>query len=433
MQDTVSTCRYDLNTVEGHDMTCLFSEEQANVDALLNTLNLKQKCWVVGGKNYNVVRYDKQFLSKDRVETVCMFRSVVHHNGKVVSFAPPKTIDFDTFMSRLDSTKPVKVEDYIEGTMINMFHNGETWEIATRSSVGGRVAFFTMDGKPQSAMENTFRWMFLDAVQHREIMSEDNDPNRDLFTALDSFPKNYTFSFVLQHPKNRIVVPFTTPNVFLVKIYEITDNVATEVVISPVLAGKLPKWLLYPMRLSNDLLAMSNYLSNGDADYKIVGTMITGFDSNGVPMRSKHRNVTYENVRKLRGNQPKLQYRYLMLRQGQKVKDYLRYYPEHKTLFSDYRDMVHKFTHELHGKYISCYVKKEGPLGGYSPQYRTHMFKIHELYTTTLSKENKIVTRNVVVSYVNQLHPSLLMHSINYHHRHAKEEMEMAQDCDEEM
>jgi hypothetical protein len=431
MQDTMSPCRYDLNTLEGHDMTSLYSDNQANIDALLNTLNLKQKRWVVGGKNYNVIRYDKQFLTKDRMETVGMFRSVVHTNGKVVSFAPPKTIPYDTFMSRLDSTKPLKVEDYIEGTMINVFHDGDSWEITTRSSVGGSVAFYTMDGTPQSKIENTFRWMFFDAIKHSEIMYEGEDANRDFFVALDRFPKNYTFSFVLQHPKNRIVVPFTTPKLFLVKVYEITKNVVTEIDINPDLCRKLPTWLMYPMKLSNDLDTMAAYLSSGHADYKIVGTMLTGYDNNGVLMRSKYRNVSYEIVRNLRGNQPKLQYRYLMLRQGQKVKDYLRYYPEHKSLFGDYRDLVHKFTHELHSRYISCYVNKEGPLGGYSPQYRTHMYKLHELYTGTLSKENKIVTRNVAVNYVNNLHPSLLMHSINYHHRQAKEEMELVQDCDE--
>lgn len=411
-------------------MTSLYSDNQANIDALLNTLNLKQKRWLVGGKNYNVIRYDKQFLTKDRMETVGMFRSVVTTNGKVVSFAPPKTIPYDTFMSRLDSTKPLKVEDYIEGTMINVFHDGESWEITTRSSVGGRVAFYTMDSIPQSKTENTFRWMFLDAIQHREMMSDDE---KDFFNLLDSFPKSYNFSFILQHPKNRIVVPFTSPQLFLVKIYDIIDNVATEVEISEDIRSKLPSWMMYPLSLSNDLSTISEYLSNGDADYKIVGTMITGYDVNGVPMRTKYRNTTYETVRKLRGNQPKLQYRYLMLRQDQKVKDYLRYYPEHKNLFSEYRDMVHKFTNELHSRYISCYVRKEGPLGGFSTQYRTHMYKLHELYIGTLAKDNNIVTRNVVVSYVNQLHPSLLMHSINYHHHRAKDEMESLQDSVETM
>ena len=430
MQDATRTCRYDLNTVEGHDMARLHSENQADIDALLNTLNLRKKRWVVGGKDYDVVRYDKSFLSKDRQETVGMFRSVVYSGGKVVSFAPPKTISYETFSSRLDTTRPVKVEDYVEGTMINVFHNGESWEITTRSSVGGRVAFYTMDGAPQSKAENTFRWMFLDAIQHREMMCDDD---QDFFQSLDNFPKSYSFSFVLQHPKNRIVVPFTSPQLFLVKIYDIEDDVATEIELSDTVRSKMPSWMCYPLTLSNDLDKMVHYFSSGDADYKMVGTMITGYDVDGVPMRTKFRNTTYEAVRKLRGNQPKLQYRYLMLRQGQKVKDYLRYYPEHKNMFSEYRDMVHKFTHDLHTRYISCYVKKEGPLGGFSPQYRTHMYKLHELYTGTLAKDNKIVTRSVVVSYVNQLHPSLLMHSINYHHRQAKGEMEIAQDGDEMM
>lgn len=430
MQDTMSTCRYDLNKVEGHNLADLFSDEQSKVDALLNTLNLKQKHWAVGGKNYNVVRYDKQFLSQDRAETVGLFRSVVHLDGKIISFAPPKTISYDSFVSRLDNSKPVKIEDYVEGTMINAFHTGESWEITTRSSVGGRVAFYTMDGKPQTGVENTFRGMFMDTLQHNEMMNDEGDDSKnDLLAQLDNFPKNYCFSFVLQHPKNRIVVPFTTPQLFLVKMYEITDNVVSEVDITDDVRSKLPNWMQYP-RGGDDLASMSAYLSSGDADYKIVGAMISGFDTEGRHMRSKYRNVTYETVRKLRGNQPKLQYRYLMLRQSQKVKDYLRYYPEHKNLFSDYRDMIHKFTHELHSKYISCYVKKEGPLGGYSSQYRTHMYKLHELYTTSLSKENKIVRRSVVVTYVNELHPSLLMHSINFHHQQAKDDMEIVQNTE---
>ena len=63
----ISPPRYDLNTVEGHDMTSLYSDNQANIDVLLKTLNLKQKLWNVGGMNYNVVRYDKSFLTNDRM------------------------------------------------------------------------------------------------------------------------------------------------------------------------------------------------------------------------------------------------------------------------------------------------------------------------------------------------------------------------------
>ena len=35
----------------------------------------------------------------------------------------------------------------------------------------------------------------------------------------------FCYSFVLQHPKNRIVVPFETPSLYLVAIYQIYNNV----------------------------------------------------------------------------------------------------------------------------------------------------------------------------------------------------------------
>ena len=80
--------------------------------------------------------------------------------------------------------------------------------------------------------------------------------------------------------------------------------------------------------------------------------------------------------------------------------------------------MFHTFTKELHNEYFSCYIKKLRPLKEFSPQYRTHMFKLHEIYKTDLSKNNKIVNKKIVADYVNKLPPSLLMHSINYQNIH---------------
>ena len=54
--------------------------------------------------------------------------------------------------------------------------------------------------------------------------------------------------------------------------------------------------------------------------------------------RTKFRNPIYEEVRHLRGNQPKLQYQYLTLRHSGKLPEYLKFYPESKAEFSVYRD-----------------------------------------------------------------------------------------------
>ena len=45
------------------------------------------------------------------------------------------------------------------------------------------------------------------------------------------------------------------------------------------------------------------------------------------------------------------------------------------------------------------------------------MFKIHEIFLNELREKNLFVTDRVVMKYVNELQPSLLMYCLNYHLR----------------
>jgi hypothetical protein len=112
-----------------------------------------------------------------------------------------------------------------------------------------------------------------------------------------------------------------------------------------------------------------------------------------------------------------MQFQYLTLRKQGKMNEFLKLFPENKRECSLYRDQVHLFTNTLFYNYISCYIKKQKSLKEFSPQYKTHMFHIHEKYKNELKSENKFVTNKVVIDYVNNLQPSLLMHSLNYNHR----------------
>jgi hypothetical protein len=149
--------------------------------------------------------------------------------------------------------------------------------------------------------------------------------------------------------------------------------------------------------------------------------MNTSYDIVGVVLynkctgeRSKIRNPAYEQVRNLRGNQPKLQYQYLSLRKEGKVGDFLKFYPENKREFSTFRDQVHLFTNTLFANYISCYIKKEKPLIEFSEQYRTHMYTLHQKYLNELREQKLFVNNSIVQKYVNELPPSLLMYCLNY-------------------
>jgi hypothetical protein len=154
-----------------------------------------------------------------------------------------------------------------------------------------------------------------------------------------------------------------------------------------------------------------NKFASPNTSYDILGIVVKNVETGE---RTKFRNPIYEEVRQLRGNQPKLQYQYLCLRHSGKLSEFLKYYPESKSDMSKFRDQVHMFTNTLHQNYISCYVRKEKPLKEYSDKYRTHMFKLHEIFKNDLRSKNLFVTNTVVINYVNTLHPSLLMYCLNH-------------------
>ena len=358
-------------------------------------------------KEYNIFRYDKSKLTPDQYNTVGLFRSVVYQNEAIVSFAPPKSISYETFKST--ATPIITMEEYVEGTMIQLFWSGDTWELATRSSVGGNVSFFNIKENDQM-VRPTFRELFLNTIIYNETL---HSSQPDFFNCLEKIPKNYVLSFVLQHPMNRIVTPINEPSLYLVNVYAVEKNTIVETNISCTVR-LLPDWVKRPTPYNLSLEELECKISSQFMDYTKVGIMIHGVNSTGGIVRTKLRNPLYETVRKLRGNQSKLQYRYMELCKDNLVDEYLNYYPEHTQWFQCYDMEIHTFTIQLHSFYVQCFVNKKAPLKTYPYQYRTHMYRLHEHYKEILREKRDRVNLHVVTRYVDQLHPSVLMHSINY-------------------
>lgn len=360
---------------------------------------------------YKVIRYDKNLLCHDLIPSYGLCRSIIINSANnVVGFAPPKSISAETFINKYPEHKTnnyIEAQEFVEGTMINVFFDqtiGITggWEISTRNTVGATSSFY------KSSHAKTFRQMFMEAAAENRL-------------DINKLQPQLCYSFVLQHPENRIVVPFSKPQLYLVGVYEI-KNIFNQVnIISYDCAEyreffrelgttvKFPE--VYNFKNYKDLIEKFGSMNTS---YDIVGVIIHNKETGE---RTKIRNPVYEQVRNLRGNQPKLQYQYLCLRKEGKVKDFLKYYPENKSEFSKFRDQVHLFTNTLFGNYISCYIKKEKPLIEFSEQYRTHMFNIHKHYMNELRDKHMFVTNTVVQKYVNELHPSLLMYCLNHQMR----------------
>ena len=350
-----------------------------------------------------IIRYIKTFLNNDNLKTLGLFRSIiVNDKGTILSFAPPKSMGIDEFARETDCDS-VEFSEFCEGTMINLFWNTEVgdWELATKGTIGARCKFFQEYPK-------TFRYLFLEILTEKQI-------------ELSSFNKNYIYSFIIQHPDNRIVVPFDKMDIKLIQMYIVDENndissfntlQELSEKIKENMTIETPQLLHKIVDCTNcSIEEVKNKFKGLNLPWKIVGAVLTNTKTG---LRTKIRNPSYEYVKELKGNNPKIQFQYYSLRQSNRVREYLKFYPEKKGEFEKLRSQLHKWTVQLYQNYINCYIKKQAPLKIFPYEFRPHMFKIHRKYIEELKPINGYVSKKVVIDYVNTLEPPRLMYVINY-------------------
>ena len=343
-----------------------------------------------------ILKYNKKYINETNDMDLGLYRSVVcaFIDGKieVLSFAPPKSLNKNRFMEENELSKCIQL-DFAEGTMVNVFWDktADEWNINTKSCIGARCSWNS---------EKTFRFLFLDAMNETQIEFDDLD-------------KNYCYSFVLQHPENKIVIPLTEKKLILTNVYEINnegENVTITSrpdVVKDFKGNHIFENNVKSFEFWDELL---DYYASDNLEYTQQGIVIVNEEGH----RMKLRNRNYERVKHLKGNNPKLQFHYYYLRQKGMVSEFLKYYPEYRALFSQFRNDMHSFTAQLHVNYINCFIQKQKKLSEYPYQYKPHMYALQEKYINELFHEKKYVNKQVVIDYVNSLPPQRLMYAVNY-------------------
>jgi hypothetical protein len=389
-----------------------------NIDDFSNHLennNLIIKDWFYNNKKYKILKYNKKNLinmNLENVNNLNNYRSVItDENFNILSFSPIKTYSVELFLSKFKEQDCI-AEEFIEGTMINLFYdkNISKWEIATKSSVGANIRYFQE--------QKNFNKLFEEILEFLNIK-------------LENFDKNYNYSFVMQHPDNKIVINIEYMRLYLIAIYKIDNNKkeVIEIENSEYNNLNLPEGLSYPY---------GHFIDSFDKLIEYYASMNTSINIMGIVVKSKtgervkFRNPNYEYVKKLKGNSIKLQYQYLVLYQENKINEYLIYYPENKKIFNEFKQHLHIFTKTLHANYVNCYIKKNKELKYYPFQFRNHMYALHQIYQT-LRSNNKIINLQEVIKYINRLEPARLMYSLNYHLRELNNNNNNNDECDIEL
>ena len=375
-----------------------------NIDILdESNAHFSNKKWVFSNDTYNLLKYNKKHMKEDAFSSLGLLRSVVMKGSNILCYSPPKSLRFDSFVKKYNE-KDCVAQEYIEGTMINLFYdatakdNTGDWQISTKSAVGADVGFSIHKNKKIC----TFRNMFLDIC---------NEVSLD-FEVLN---KNYCYSFVMQHPNNVIVSPIKDKSLYLISIYEIDNDkkCVTELSSNDMqnyfttlhINVKFPQEYDVP-----SYLTIKNKWASFNTPYTCQGIVIKHTESGE---RTKIRNPNFEYVKRLRGNQPKLLFRYLQLRQTKTLTKYLQYFPNEKEAFDIFRQQIHAFSEELHDYYLKYHIHKIITLNEIHAHFKPHIYAIHGLYLNELRPKKYTVQKYIVIDYVNALHPARLMKCLN--------------------
>jgi hypothetical protein len=296
------------------------------------------------------------------------YRSVIidHLTLSVLSFAPPKSITLEQFMEKHSDVSTLKCSEIIEGTMVNLFYDPKinTWEIATKSCVGGNNHYFrtqyefNRDWIPQLS----FRDMFLDALGVAA-----NTPMNDV-PFIQTLDQQYMYSFVLQHPYNHIVLPIAGAALYLVAVFRTVDADTT--------FGEIP-WTGGTMRgEKNRTVIQTVPLETVGVNIKSPATFnVSSYeDVQTVVARSNVGVMLYDEVtgdrttifapdyiakKELRGNHPNLQYQFLQLIQNNSYSQFLDTFPMYNYMFEEFHKLNEQLFADIHYAYLMHFVKRQ--------------------------------------------------------------------------
>ncbi len=308
-----------------------------------------------------VIRYEKGLsnLSLPHVES---FRSVVWdvRANMPVAASPSRGLKFGTAANTIMTS--FVVEEFVDGVMINLFwdHNMKKWRIATRTHLDAGCNFYGTRTFAELFWE-TFNGMGL----HLEHLSQ-----------------TYTYSWVLQHPEERVVVPtlYNVPKLRLVEMSMISND-GTHVVLREDPGALLTSVYQALLPERHELRTLEDVKERVEAwghrfGSQWQGLVIKNTDA-GQPRRWKLRSNEYDEARHLRGNQANLPYTWLTLWSAGKLKQYTKLYPEEIWHIQRVVDNFKACTQELHNLYQQVYKNRTLPLGQAPQKYRKLLWDAH--------------------------------------------------------
>lgn len=254
------------------------------------------------------------------------------------------------------------ITESIDGTLIRLFYRN-TWHISTTKSIDAGDAYW------QSS--KSFKTLFMEACNETGFKwSELN--------------KDYTYSFVLQHPENRNVTPIEHMRIFHVALRNM-ETLKEESIFGP---NRLHS-VRHPI-----ILIDTDEIDN-DTYWKTQGYVIQTPDFR----RYKHKNENWLYVQSLKGNYPKISSRFLEIRNdSEKLTEFLNYFPEYMEYFDNMGSVMARLPELLWSQFKYYMIDQNDIMTNQDFLYHGVM-ALYVRYKKSEGKEH--TTLDVVYDYIN--------------------------------
>ena len=307
---------------------------------------IQVKC--LPGDSLVLLHYEKG-VSDLELDHVRFFRSVVWNKAthRPVVAGPQRSYAF----SKLRDLTGFRVEEAVDGVMINQFHDGSTWRLATHTNLGGNRGFYG---------RRSFAELFLETQATLGIKESDLD-------------KTVAYSWVLQHPEERVIspIPYALPRLFLIQTSNF-DVAGVQYFLDLTVAGSL-KPRVFDEATLEDVVERVSSLGR-QQKHAFAGVSIRSLNGDRYKLRSEE----YQYARFLRGNQAKHAYTWMHHWSNGTLFKYLDYFPEEKAEAELLVERYKTETQEIHKLYLQIYRDHAFPLGQAPHKYRKLLFEIHE-------------------------------------------------------
>lgn len=287
---------------------------------------------------------------------------------------------------KIPSDVPLRLEDFVEGVMINVFRargDAET-HVTTRSKLDADGTFYS---------ERSFRELFEEAMDEKHTSLDHiekiiGSPNNDVFATF--------MTLVLAHPEHRVVRSVEKANLWAIYRGTVSNDGTVTFYTEDLPVSWRPK--TYSLNFKGEFadLKAKFHEIKGSKPWYWQGLVI----HDGL-QRWRFRNVEHDRVRRdLRGTESNSFGRFLRLRSQKRVQEYLRIYNEDNSDFQGYESDYRRLTKTLYTWY--CKVHKEHSINFKSlpKSVQPLVFDLHKFYLSDLRPVNKKLYMTDIIDWI---------------------------------